>query len=154
MLLEQARHSPTPLEPNRIAMSGIIARATKANSGVEPTSDVVFDFPGTASTLYRMLVPKLNLDLSTEFRNSAPDNGFELWRLLNRKLDPPQADLALHLTNNLRKHARTNCADFPQTVRFISMFEQKRHEFQVKPVRLLIKLFWVRFLERRLMRTI
>ena len=48
-------------------MSGIIARATKANAGVEPISDVLFDFPGKAATLYRMLVPKPNLDLSTEF---------------------------------------------------------------------------------------
>ena len=83
-------------------------------------------------TLYRMLVPKLNLDLSKEFRNSAPDNGFELWRLLNRKLDPPRADLVFHLTNDLRKHARTSCVDFGQTVRFIAMLEQKRREFQVE----------------------
>ena len=32
----------------------------------------------------------------------------------------------------LRKHARTSCADFAQTVRFIAMLEQKRREFQVE----------------------
>ena len=68
--------------------------------------------------LYRMLVPKLNLDLSTEFRNSPPDNRFELWRLLNRKLGPQRADWAFHWTNDLRKHARTSCTDFGQTVKF------------------------------------
>ena len=66
-------------------MSGIIERAAKANKG-QPPADPLFDFIRKAATLYRMVVPKLNLDLSTEFRNSAPDSGFELWRLLNRKL--------------------------------------------------------------------
>ena len=66
-------------------MSGVIERAAKANKG-QPPVDPLFDFVTKAATLYRMLVPKLNLDLSTEFRNSAPDSGFELWRLLNRKL--------------------------------------------------------------------
>ena len=131
LLLQQARHSGVPLEPNRESMTMIIDRATKANKGQAPV-DYLFDFATKAATLYRMLVPKLNLDLSTEFRNSAPDNGFELWRLLNRKLDPPRADLGFHLTNDLRKHARTSCADFAQTVRFISMLEQKRREFQVE----------------------
>ena len=78
LLLQQARHSPTPLDPDRESMNGVIERAAKANKGVSPISEMMFDFPGKAATLYRMLVPKLNLDLSTEFRNSAPDNGFEL----------------------------------------------------------------------------
>ena len=78
LILQQACHSPTPLDPNREAMSGIMERAIKANQGVSPASDHLFDFPGKAATLYRMLVPKVNLDWSTEFRNSALDNGFEL----------------------------------------------------------------------------
>ena len=59
-------------------MSGIIERAAKASTGVSPISEMVLDFPGKAATLYRMLVPMLNLDLSPEFRSSAPDNGFDL----------------------------------------------------------------------------
>ena len=131
LILQQGRHSPTPLDPDRTSMSGIVERAVKANKG-QPPIDVLLDFLAKAATLYRMLVPKLNLDLSTEFRNSAPDNGFEPWRLSNRKLDPPRADLAFHLTNDLRKLARTSCVDFSQTVRFISMLEQKRRELQAE----------------------
>ena len=66
LLLQQARHSTTPLEPDRESMSGIIERAAKANKG-QPPVDPLFDFVTKAMTLYRMLVPKLNLDLSTEF---------------------------------------------------------------------------------------
>ena len=90
---------------------------------------MLFDYPAKASTLYKMLVPRLN---STEFRNSAPDNGFELWRLLNRKLDPPRADVAFHLANDIRKHARTNCTSFDQTVKFISFLESKKREFGIE----------------------
>ena len=86
------------------------------------------DAPG----LYRILIPKLNFDPSTEFCNSAPDNGFGLWRLLNRKLDPPRADVEFHFISDIRKHARTTCASFEQTVRFITFLESKRREFGVE----------------------
>ena len=81
-----------------------------------------------AVTFYRMFAPKLNFDLSTEFRNSATDNGFELWRLLNRKLDPPRADVEFHLTNDMTKHARKSCASFEQTVRSIAFLETNKRE--------------------------
>ena len=133
LLLQQARHSPTALQPSEFktfeqALEATVVRARQANSGLEPVEEF-FDYAAKGSILYRMLVPKLNLELSTEFRNSSPDNGFELWRLLNRKLDPPRADFAFHWTNDLRKHARTNCSDFNQTVKFIAMLEGTRREF-------------------------
>ena len=34
------------------------------------------------------------------------------------------------LTNDIQKYARTTCADFSQTVKFIAMLEVKRREFQ------------------------
>ena len=55
-----------------------------------------------------------------------------MWRLLNRKLDPPGADIEFHLTNDIRKHTRTNCASFEQTVKFIAFLEGKRREFGVE----------------------
>ena len=121
MILQQARHSPAILEPTRAAFRLTADRALSANHGTDPIDESLFDCQGKASVLYRMLVPKLNLDLSTEFRNPSPDNRFELWRLLNRKLHPPRADWAFHWTNDIRKHARTSCADFGQTVKFIEM---------------------------------
>ena len=113
----------TWLEPTVPGMDSLWQNARKANNFVDPFDPATVDYGTKAVTLYRILIPKLNFDLSTEFRNSAPDNGFELWRLLNRKLDPPRADVSFHLINDIRKHARTLCASFEHTVRFIAFLE-------------------------------
>ena len=131
-MLQQTRHSTEPLAPNRDSMRDTILRGVEANKENAIFDVDSFDFPGKAITLYRLTAPKLNMDLSTEFRNSSPDNGFELWRLLNRKLDPPRADLEYHMKNDLRRHARINCTDFSQTVRFVAKLESKRREYQVE----------------------
>ena len=93
-------------------MNDVFVKARDANGGVAPFEPAFFEYAAKTSTLYKLFVPKLNFDLSTEFRNSAPNNGFELWRLLNRKLDPRRANIEFHLTNDIRKHARTNCTSF------------------------------------------
>ena len=62
-------------------MAAIVGRAITAAGGVFLFDPVIFDYAGKCATLYRMLVPKLDIELATEFRNSAPDNGFELWSL-------------------------------------------------------------------------
>jgi hypothetical protein len=128
LILQQARHSAIPLMPT-VPMCD---KAKKANHNTELFDPATVDYSNKAITLYRILIPKLNFDLSTEFRNSAPDNAFELWRLLNRKLDPPRADVEFHLINDIRKHARTPRARFEQTVRFIAFLETKRREFGVE----------------------
>jgi hypothetical protein len=75
LLLQQTRHSPDPLLPTRASLRETIRRAVEANKD-QPIFDVgTFDFPGKAVILYRLIAPKLNLELSTEFRNSPPDNG-------------------------------------------------------------------------------
>ena len=51
---------------------------------------------------------------------------------MQRKLDLPRADVEFHLINYIRKHARTSCANFEQTVRFIAFLESKRREFGVE----------------------
>ena len=80
MLLQQTRHSPDPLLPTHLSLRETIRRAVEANND-QPIFDVAtFDFPGKAVTLYRLIAPRLNLKLSTEFRNSSPDNGIEMWR--------------------------------------------------------------------------
>ena len=109
-----------PLVPTCASMSEVFRKAKEASRGEDPYDHMLFDYPATALTLYRMLVPKLNFDLSTEFHNSVPENGFELWQLLNHKLAPPRADFEFHLTNDIRKHARTSCTSFEQTVKSIS----------------------------------
>ena len=71
LVLQQARQSAMPLAPTVSSMSEIFGKAELANAGVEPFDAVLVDYPAKASTCYRMLVLKLNFDLSTEFRNSA-----------------------------------------------------------------------------------
>ena len=132
LVMQHARHSAVPLAPTVAGMEPLWLAAMKANDGIAPFDPALVDYATKAVTLYRLLVPKLNFDLSTEFRNSAPDNGFELWRLLQRKLDPPRADVEFHLVNDIRKHARTSCANFDQAVRFIAFLESKRREFGVE----------------------
>ena len=87
LVLQQARHSAIPLMPTVPSMDVVFQKAKKANNGVEPFNPATVDYVTKAVSLYRILIPKLTLDLSTEFRNSASDNGFELWQFFNRKLD-------------------------------------------------------------------
>ena len=108
VVLQQGCHSGFPLVLARDGMNDVFVNA----GGEDAFEPALFEYAAKASTLFKLLVPKLNLDLSTDFRNAAPDNGFELWRLLNSKLDPPRADIEFHLTNDIRKHARTNCTSF------------------------------------------
>ena len=132
LVMQQARHSAVPIAPTVPGIDPLWQDAKKANGNVDPFDPSAVDYATKAVTVYRLLVPKLNFDLSVEFRNSAPDNGFELWRLLQRKLDPPRADVEFHLVNDIRKHARTSRANFDQTVRFIAFLESKRREFGVE----------------------
>ena len=75
-------------------------------------------------------MPKLPVSLSTELRQVGTPNGFELFRLLTQKLDPPRADCAFHLANELRSCAPPQpCKDFAQTVRFVKFFDQKQLDF-------------------------
>ena len=78
LVLQQARHSAVPLEPTVPSMYNVWQIAKKANNHVEPFDPATVDYATKAVTLYRILIPKPNFDLSTEFRNSTPDNGFEL----------------------------------------------------------------------------
>ena len=75
-------------------------------------------------------MPKLPVGLATEFRQVGTTNGFELFRLLAQKLDPPRADCAFHLANELRSCAPAQpCKDFAQTVQFVKYFDQKQLDF-------------------------
>ena len=89
LVLQQARHSAFPLEPTVPSMDNVWQSAKKATNHVEPFDPAAVDYATKAATLCRILIPKFNFDLLMEFSNSAPDNVFELWRLLDRKLNPP-----------------------------------------------------------------
>ena len=95
-----------------------------------PDLDASFNFYEKSDALYKLLMPKLSVSLSTELRQVGTPNGFELFRLLTQKLDPPRADSDFHLANELRSCAPpTPCKDFAQTVRFIKYFDQKQLDY-------------------------
>ena len=95
-----------------------------------PDLDPSFNFHEKADALYKLLMHKLSVSLSTELRQVGTPNGFELFRLLTQKLDPPRADCAFHLANELRNCAPPQpCKDFAQTVRFVKFFDQKQLAF-------------------------
>ena len=125
LVLQQARHSAVPLMPTVPSMDNVWQSAKKANNNAEPFDPATADYATKAVTLYRMIIPKLNFYLSTELRNSAPDSGFALWRLSNRKLGSQRADVEFHFINDIRKHARKSCASFEQTVRFITFLDRE-----------------------------
>ena len=77
----------------------------KKTEPTAPDLDPSVNFHEKADALYKLLMPKLSVSLSTELRQVGTPNGFELFRLLTHKLDPPHADCAFRLAIELRSCA-------------------------------------------------
>ena len=67
-----------------------------------PDLEYSFGFFGKADALYKLLMPRLLTSLGTELRQVGVTYGFEFFRKLIQKLDPPRADSAFHLANEIR----------------------------------------------------
>ena len=79
-----------------------VEKLRKKTEPSAPDLDPSFNFHKKADALYKLLTPKLPVGLATEFRQVGTPNGFELFRKLTQKLDPPRSDCAFHLANELR----------------------------------------------------
>ena len=107
-----------------------VEKLRKKTEPSAPDLDPSFDFHEKADALYKLLMPKLPVGLATEFRQVGTPNGFELFQKLTQKLDPPRADCAFHLANELRGlGGTTTCKDFAQTVRFVKFFDQTQLDY-------------------------
>ena len=82
-------------------LSEVIAVCTRIE-GKEPLQEYGFEFEAKADALYKLLMPRLNVALATEFRQIGSSNGFELYRQIARKLEPPKSDNTFTLQNELR----------------------------------------------------
>ena len=103
-------------------LEGTVPEMRTLNTKHEPESpdlDYRLDFFGKSDALYKLLMPRLPTSLGTELRQVGVTNGFELFRKLFQKLDPPCADSAFHLANEIRGLCGVSvCKDVAQTVRF------------------------------------
>ena len=54
-----------------------------------------FDFDVKSDAFYKLLMPRLPVAVATEFRQVGQANGFELYRRLVQKFDPPESGLCL-----------------------------------------------------------
>jgi hypothetical protein len=68
--------------------------------------------------------------LGTELWQVGVTNGSELFRKLIQKLDPPRADSAFHLANEIRGLGGVSvCKDFAMTVRFVKFLTGKMLDY-------------------------
>ena len=109
-------------------------RSLKAkHEPLAPDMEFGIDFLGKADALYKLLMPRLPTALGTKLRQVGVTNGFELFRKLIQKMDPPRADSAFHLANEIRGLGGVSvCKDFAQTVRFAKFLAGKMDDFTIE----------------------
>ena len=75
-----------------------MALVTKVEKREPAIHQFLFKFEERADALYNLVMPRLPVDLATEFRQTGgATNGVELFRKLVSKLDPARSDNALPL---------------------------------------------------------
>ena len=67
---------------------GEVIHKVKERCGTAP-EEFGFDFDNKADTVYKLIMPKVDDIRSDELMQTCKSIGFELFRLLNPKLDPP-----------------------------------------------------------------
>ena len=61
-----------------------------------------FEREAKADHIYKLLMTRLDVGLATKLRQVGKPNGFELWRLLSKKLDPRRDNQNFHLESAVR----------------------------------------------------
>ena len=100
--------------------------------GKDPIVVEGFNFASKSDALYKLIMPRLNTDMATEFKQVGQGNGFELWRALNRKIDPPRSDVAFHMKSEIKKLGETDCKDWTQSVRFVNFLVNRVKEYKLE----------------------
>ena len=85
------------------ALPAVIKLATDIEKRPPALDHFLFKFEEKADALYKLVMPRLAVDLATEFRQiGGESNGFELFRKLTQKLEPARSENAFHLANEIR----------------------------------------------------
>ena len=77
-------------------------------------------------------MPKLDELLSAEFSQSGVENGFELFRQLSRKIDPPRIDVKFDLKAEIEGLGKHSCSNFAQSARFLAMLNQRCRDYTLE----------------------
>ena len=88
-----------------------------------------FVYDEKRDVLYRLLMPKLDEVLSNELAQTGDEDGFELFRQLVRKLDPPKADVTFDLKSDIEGLGQHVFTNFQQTVRFLAMLDMRVRDY-------------------------
>ena len=112
------------------ALPEVVKLEKSVNNGNCQVSGWDFDFAAKSDTFYKLLVPKLLIELATELRQVGTSNGFELYRRVIRKIDPPKENDAFHMGKEIQGlGGKGTLKDFGQTCRILEFLEQKRKHF-------------------------
>ena len=110
---------------------GEVIHKVKERCGTAP-EEFGFDFDSKADTVYKLIMPKVDDIRSDELMQTCKSIGFELFRLLNPKLDPPRDELAFDLRTEIQGLGKHTCRDVGRTVRFVSMLHRRVNVYTVE----------------------
>ena len=84
------------------------------------------DFDSNTDMFYELVMPKLGIDMAIELRQIGQSNGFELYRIPNRKIDPPRSDHAFHMRTQTQALCQQLCSnESAMTARFMNFYDTK-----------------------------
>ena len=90
------------LEFTSSQLTEVIRLVKQVNHGQSQVKDWEFDFATKSDIFYKLLMPKLPLELATDLRQVGTSKGFERYRRVVRKIDPPKENDAFHMGNEIR----------------------------------------------------
>ena len=144
LLLEQARLCESKIDQQQYDQCVQAANGTELGM-VMPGYD--WEFNTKSVELYDFLAPKLNLTLFNELRQVGTTNGFELWRLLNKKKDPVRKEQAFFMEINLNNMSHHKAKNFSETYDKMLELEKGILEFRATigmppDYKTLVKVMW------------
>ena len=89
-------------------------------------------FSAKAMDISTFLLLKLNTLLSTIVGQVEDNNGFELWRMVNREEDPIRHNAKFQLEVDVRGLGQRKCASFHDTIKLLQVVERRAKEFREK----------------------
>jgi hypothetical protein len=124
-LLRELRQKLAPFDGSQVQAAITAAQ----DRGDKAPTYFGFDHEAKKDVLYRLLMPKLDDVLSNELAQVGDEDGFELFRRMVRKLDRPKADIYFELKTDIEGLGKHVCANFQQTVRFLTMLDTRVRDF-------------------------